>query len=176
MKSLCSPSILEPNPAKEFIKNYLPQRPPCSLSVNMSKQILSTNPAVKEKQNLNSITESIIDAAIEIHKTLGPGLLESTYEACMAFELSQRNLKIETQKALPVIYKQVKLDAGYRLDLLVNQEVIVEIKAVDQLNPVHKAQLLSYLKLSGCKVGLLINFNTKLLKDQLIRIVNNFPD
>ena len=141
----------------------------------MSKQVIGTDSA-KDQQRLNSITESIVDAAIEVHKSLGPGLLESTYEACLAFELSQCNLKVETQKALPVVYKQVKLDAGYRLDLLVNQEVIVEIKAVDQLMPVHKAQLLSYLKLSGCKVGLLINFNTKLLKDQLVRIVNNFPD
>lgn len=131
---------------------------------------------MKEEDRLNQITESIIKAAIEVHRTLGPGLLESAYEACLVFELAQQDLKIEQQKPLPIAYKQVKLDCGYRLDVLVEEEVIVEIKAVEKLMPIHKAQLLSYLKLSGCKVGLLINFDVKILKDGVVRVVNNFPD
>jgi len=129
-----------------------------------------------ERENLNRITESIIGAAIEVHRALGPGLLESAYEACLAFEPAQRGLQVEQQKPLPVLYREVKLDCGYRLDLLVEEAVIVEVKAVDRLMPIHQAQLLSYLKLSGCKVGLLINFNVKVLKDGIRRVVNNFPD
>jgi len=129
-----------------------------------------------EKDRLDQITDTIIGAAIEVHRTLGPGLLESAYEACLAFELAEHGLKIEQQKPLPVVYQKVKLDCGYRLDLLVERLVIVEIKVVDRLAPIHKAQLLSYLKLSGCKVGLLINFNVKVLKDGIVRVVNNYPD
>ena len=129
-----------------------------------------------EGENLNRITESIISAAIEVHRALGPGLLESAYEACLIFELAQRGLKVEQQKPLPVVYREVKLDCGYRLDLLVEEAVIVEVKAVERLMPIHQAQLLSYLKLSGCKVGLLINFNIKVLKDGIRRVVNDFPD
>ncbi len=129
-----------------------------------------------EKDRLDQITDSIIGAAIEVHRALGPGLLESAYEACLAFELAERGLKIEQQKPLPVIYREVKLDCGYRLDILVENAVIVEIKVVDRLAPIHKAQLLSYLRLSGCKVDLLINFNVKVLKDGIVRVVNNFPD
>ena len=129
-----------------------------------------------ERENLNRITENIIGAAIEVHRALGPGLLESAYEACLAFELAQRGLKVEQQKPLPVVYREVKLDCGYRLDLLIEEAVIVEVKAVDRLMPIHQAQLLSYLKLSGCKVGLLINFNVKVLKDGIRRVVNDFPD
>ena len=129
-----------------------------------------------EKELLNRITESIIGAAIEVHRALGPGLLESAYEACLAFELVERGLKVEQQKPLPVVYRDVRLDCGYRLDLLVEEKVIVEIKAVDRLAPIHQAQLLSYLRLSGCKVGLLINFNVKVLKDGIRRVVNSFPD
>ena len=103
---------------------------------------------------LNALTEKIISAAIKVRRALGPGLLESAYEACLAFELIERGLKVEQQKALPVVYRQIKLDAGYRLDLLVDGVVIVEVKAVDRLAAIHQAQLLSYLKLSGCKVGL----------------------
>ncbi|MGH2591935.1 MAG: GxxExxY protein [Anaerolineae bacterium] len=125
---------------------------------------------------LNEITETIIGSAITVHRALGPGLLESAYEACLAFELAQNGFKIEQPKPLPVIYKDVKLDCGYRLDLLVEKAVIVEIKAVHRLEPVHEAQLLSYLKLSGCNVGLLINFHSRVLKDGIRRIVNNFPD
>jgi GxxExxY protein len=129
-----------------------------------------------KKERLNWITESIIGAAIEVHRDLGPGLLESAYETCLAFELVERGLKVEQQKPLPVVYREVKLDCGYRLDLLVEEAVIVEVKAVDRLAPIHQAQLLSYLRLSGCKVGLLINFNVKVLKDGIRRVVNDFPD
>ena len=131
---------------------------------------------MEEKSRLNRITESIIGAAIDVHRALGPGLLESAYEACLAFEVAQRGLKVEQQKPLPVVYREVKLDCGYRLDLLVEESVIVEIKAIDSLAPIHQAQLLSYLKLSGCRVGLLINFNVKVLKDGIRRVVNDFPD
>lgn len=131
---------------------------------------------MEEKSWLNRITESIIGAAIDVHRALGPGLLESAYEVCLAFEVAQRGLKVEQQKPLPVVYREVKLDCGYRLDLLVEESVIVEIKAIDSLAPIHQAQLLSYLKLSGCRVGLLINFNVKVLKDGIRRVVNDFPD
>lgn len=129
-----------------------------------------------EAEKLNQITEKIIGAAIEVHRALGPGLLESAYEACLAFELAERGLRIERQKPLPVFYRDVKLDCGYRLDLLVEESVIIEIKAVDRLAPIHQAQLQSYLKLSGCKVGLLLNFNVMVLKQGIKRVVNNFPD
>ena len=131
---------------------------------------------MSEKEQLNQITETIIGAAIEVHKNLGPGMLESAYEACIAFELAERGLSCERQKPLPMVYKNVNLDCGYRLDLLVEGRVVVEIKAIEKLLPVHKAQLLSYLKLTGCKVGLLINFNTKKLIDGVARVANHFPD
>ena len=129
-----------------------------------------------EKERLDNITGTVIKCAIEVHRALGPGLLESAYEACLAFELVEQGLEIERQKPLPVVYRDVKLDCGYRLDILVEESVIVEIKVVDHLAPIHKAQLLSYLRLSECKVGLLINFNVKVLKSGIIRMVNNFPD
>jgi GxxExxY protein len=128
---------------------------------------------MEEREKLDRLTETIIGAAIEVHRALGPGLLESAYEACLAFELAQRGLKFEKQKPLPLVYKQVRLDCGYKLDLLVEGAVIVELKAVDRLIPIHQAQLLSYLKLTGCKVGLLINFNTRVLKDGIQRVVTN---
>ena len=131
---------------------------------------------MEEKDKLDSITRRIIGAAIEVHRRLGPGLLESAYEACLAFELRQLGFKIETQKALPVLYRDVKLDCGYRLDLVVEDSVIVEIKAVDHLAAIHEAQVLSYLRLSGKRVGLLINFHVRVLKNGLKRIVNSFPD
>ena len=130
---------------------------------------------MNESERLNHITDQVIGAAIEVHRALGPGLLESAYEACLTFELAQRGLKVEPQKPLPVVYKEVHLDCGYRLDLLVENAVIVEIKAVESLAPIHQAQLLSYLRLSGCKVGLLINFNVTVLKHGLRRLVNDFP-
>jgi GxxExxY protein len=131
---------------------------------------------MSEKEELNQITQMVIGAAIEVHKNLGPGLLESAYEACVVFELAERGLICERQKPLPMVYKNVNLDCGYRLDLLVEQKAVIEIKAIDKLLPIHEAQLLSYLKLTGCKVGLLINFNVRVLKDGIVRIVNNFPE
>jgi len=123
------------------------------------------------KNELNRITETIIGAAMAVHRELAPGLLESAYEACVAYELAERGTAVEQQKALPVKYRGVKLDCGYRIDLLVEGKVIVELKAVERLEPIHEAQLLSYLKLSGCKVGLLINFNVKVLKSGIRRLV-----
>jgi GxxExxY protein len=131
---------------------------------------------MQEKDRLDQITRRIIGAAIEVHKTIGPGLLESAYEACLSYELRQLGFKVEQQKAGPVVYKKVELDCGYRLDLVVEDSVIVEIKAVEQLAPIHDAQVLSYLRISGKRVGLLINFHVRVLKDGLKRIVNEFPD
>ena len=125
-----------------------------------------------EADQINRITERIIGAAIEVHRALGPGLLESTYQACLAHESRQQGLEVETQKELPVVYKGVTLDCGYRIDLLVEHTVIVELKAVQEVNAVHEAQLLSYLKLSGCPVGLLINFNVRQLTEGIKRFRN----
>jgi len=119
----------------------------------------------------NEIGTLVLDAAFQVHKELGPGLLESTYEACLSYEAIQRGLFIETQLPLPVVYKEVKLDCGYRIDLRAERKVIVEIKAVELLNDVHLAQLLTYMKLSGCKLGYLINFNVKQMKDGIKRVV-----
>jgi GxxExxY protein len=125
-----------------------------------------------ERERLNSITETIIGAAIQIHKALGPGLLESAYEACLAFELEKRHLRVEHQKPLPLVYEQVKLECGYRIDLLVEGSVVVEIKSVEALAPIHEAQIITYLKLTGCKLGLLINFNVPAVKDGIHRFIN----
>ncbi len=127
---------------------------------------------MKPSLSENDLTERIIGAAISVHKELGPGLLESTYEACLAYELAEREMKFERQKSVPIIYRSIRLDCGYRVDLLVEGKVIVEIKAIEKLEPIHEAQLLSYLKLSGCKVGLLINFNVKILKSGIRRFIN----
>ncbi len=121
------------------------------------------------RDDLAHLTEAIIGAAIAVHRVLGPGLLESAYEACFAYELESRGLRVERQKALPVFYRGVHLDCGYRVDMLIEDQVIVELKA-SALQPIHDAQLLSYLKLSGRSVGLLINFNVRLLKDGLRRL------
>jgi len=131
---------------------------------------------MQEADRLDQISRRIIGAAIEVHRHLGPGLLESAYQSCLAFELKQRGLQIEEQEALPVTYKEVKLDCGYRLDVVVESEIIVEIKAVEKLLPIHEAQLLSYLRLAHKRVGLLINFHVPVLKSGLKRIVNEFPD
>jgi GxxExxY protein len=129
-----------------------------------------------ETQSFNELTERVIGACIEIHRALGPGLLESAYEECLCYELSQAGIKFERQKPLPVHYKDVKLDCGYRLDLVVEGKIIIELKAVESLLPIHEAQLLTYLKLSGLTLGLLINFNVVMLKQGIKRIVNNFQD
>ncbi|MFY9530935.1 MAG: GxxExxY protein [Candidatus Acidiferrales bacterium] len=120
------------------------------------------------------LTHEIIGAAIEVHKCLGPGLLESAYAECMARELNGRGIPFEREKALPLVYKDLKLDCGYRADLLVGNRVIVELKAVEALAPVHDAIVLTYLRLSGCKIGLLINFHTAILKDGIKRLVLNY--
>jgi GxxExxY protein len=116
------------------------------------------------------LTEQVIGAAIEVHRSLGPGLLESAYEECLCFELKQRGLLFQRQVALPVEYKSVRLDCGYRIDLVVKEELIIEIKTVEKLLPVHEAQLLTYLKLSGIKKGLLFNFYTPVLRDGIRRM------
>ncbi len=121
---------------------------------------------------INEVTGEIVDAAMRIHRSLGPGLLESAYEACLAYELRKRGLVVETQVPLPVVYEDVRLEVGYRMDLIVEHAVVVEIKSNESVLPIHKAQLISYLKLSGHKVGLLINFNVELLKDGVTRMVN----
>jgi GxxExxY protein len=137
----------------------------------MSLIDFTTEPTeITEKGNDNTLTGKIIGAAIEVHRTLGPGLLESAYEACLIYELQLRRLKVEHQKPLPVFYKDVMLDCGYRLDVVVENQVIVEIKTVSSIAPIHEAQLLSYLKLSDCKMGLLINFNVSVLKDGIRRM------
>lgn len=134
-----------------------------------STSLLRVNRGIE--QDFSSITEAIIGSAIAVHRQLGPGLLESTYEACLAFELADRGLVVERQKELPVVYRGVRLDWGYRIDLLVDDRVIVELKSVDKLLPIHEAQLLSYLKLSDHRVGLLINFNVRLLTEGIKRLV-----
>jgi len=133
--------------------------------------------AIHVKDQLNALTRGIIGAAIAVHHELGPGLLESPYEACLAFELMDRGFLVERQKSLPLTYRGQIIDCGYRIDLLVERMVIVEVKAVERVDRVHNAQVLSYLRLSGCKVGLLINFNVKwLVEDGIKRIVNGFPE
>ena len=121
---------------------------------------------------LNQITGQIVDAAMKVHTKLGPGLLESAYQACLAYELRQRGLRVETEVELPIQYEGIQLDVGYRLDLLVESQVIVELKSVEKVIPLYEAQLLSYLKLSGLKIGLLINFNAVRLKDGITRLAN----
>ena len=121
---------------------------------------------------INQLTEQILKCAFSVHSALGPGLLESAYEECLYYELLQSGLKVEKQKALPLVYREVKLDAGYRIDLLVENSVVVEIKSIEAFTDVHIAQVLTYLKLSGCKIGLLLNFNVTSLKNGIKRLVN----
>ena len=120
---------------------------------------------------INSLTKEIIGAAIEVHRNLGPGLLESAYEECLCSELLNKGFKIERQKSVPVVYKDVKLECGYRIDGLVNETVILELKSVDNIIPVHEAQILTYMKFANKKIGLLINFNVTVLKNGLRRFV-----
>lgn len=120
----------------------------------------------------NEIAQLVFKAALKVHRVLGPGLLEKTYEECLYYELTKMNLHVEKQKALPLIYEEVYLEVGYRLDLLIENKFIIEIKSVEWLHDVHLAQLLTYLKLSNCKLGYLINFNVSLLKNGVKRIIN----
>jgi GxxExxY protein len=122
--------------------------------------------------DINQLTGEVINAAIEVHRTLGPGLLESIYEECLCHEFGLRKIPYERQKELPIEYKGIKLNANFRLDVLVNKQLILEIKSCDTLLPIHEAQLLTYLKLTGLKIGLLINFNVPVLKEGIKRIAN----
>jgi len=121
----------------------------------------------------NELSKIILLSSIKIHRQLGPGLLESAYQKCLKYELIKQGLMVEYEKPLPLVYEDVHLEAGYRIDLMVEKKVIIEVKSVDALSDIHLAQILTYLKLSGCKLGLLINFNSTLLKDGFKRVVNN---
>ncbi len=120
----------------------------------------------------DEISKIVFESALKVHKTLGPGLLESAYEECLYYELKKYDLVVEKQKPLPLIYEDVKMEVGYRIDIIIENKFIVEVKSVETLNDVHLAQLLTYLKLSNCKLGLLINFNVKLLKAGVRRVIN----
>jgi GxxExxY protein len=130
----------------------------------------------ERRDRLNHQSNIIIGAALEVHRELGPGMLESAYESCLAFELSRRGLSFEQQKPLPLMYKQTRLACGFRLDLLVENEIIVEVKATERLERVHLAQLRHYLKQLKLNLGLLINFNVRLLRDGIKRVVSDFPE
>lgn len=121
----------------------------------------------------NELSKIVFDSALKVHQSLGPGLLESAYEECLFYELKKTGLDVQKQKALPLFYEEVKLDVGYRIDIIIENKIILEIKSVDALNDVHFAQLLTYLKLTNCKLGLLINFNVILIKNGIKRVVNN---
>ena len=123
----------------------------------------------------DTISKDVVDAAFKIHSSLGPGLLESAYEACLEHELLKRGYLVERQKILPILFDGVQIDAGYRIDLLINDQLLLELKAVEQILPIHRAQLMTYLRLSGKTLGLLINFNTILIKDGIRRIAMKHP-
>lgn len=133
-------------------------------------------PRAIRNMDINTLSGQIIGAAIEVHKVIGPGLLESAYEECLCHELNHRGVSIERQKALPVSYKGVRLDCGYRLDVVVESAIILELKSCQKIEPIHKAQLLTYLKLSGLNLGLLLNFNVPMMRDGIVRIANNLND
>jgi GxxExxY protein len=135
-------------------------------------QTTATELSHEERQRINRISRQIVTAAMKVHTVLGPGLLESAYEACLAHELRRNGLRVEAQVALPVHYEGMAIDLGYRIDMLVEDLVVVEIKAIETVLPVHKAQLLSYLRLSGRRLGLLINFHVDRLKNGITRLVN----
>ncbi len=126
---------------------------------------------IRNLKALNEISYTIIGAVYKVHRTLGPGLLESTYEVCLEYELLKQDLKVIRQKALPVVYEEIKLDAGYRIDLLVENSIILELKAVEAIEPIHKAQIMTYLKLSERKLGLLLNFNVENMQKGITRII-----
>ncbi len=128
---------------------------------------MTYTPTVEEDR----VAAAIVDAGYQVHKALGPGLLESAYEECLAFELAERALSVRRQVAMPITYKSVQLEAGYRLDLIVQSLVVVEVKAIEQLQPVHQAQLMTYLRLSGCRLGFLLNFTVPVFKNGVRRIV-----
>lgn len=121
----------------------------------------------------NELSKIVFDCALKVHQALGPGLLESAYEECLFYELKKRNLSVQKQKSLPLIYEDVKLEIGYRIDIIIEDKLILEIKSVEALNDIHFAQLLTYLKLTECKLGMLINFNVILIKNGIRRVANN---
>ncbi len=139
-------------------------------------ETINRRDAENAEAHLDSLSEEVIGAAIEVHRATGPGLLESAYEECLCRELTLRNVPFRRQHPLPLTYKGVKLDCGYRVDLLVADAIAVELKVVERLDAIHTAQLLTYLKLGGWSVGLLINFNVPVLKSGIKRVVNNFPE
>jgi GxxExxY protein len=132
--------------------------------------------SLDEKRQLNQLSSVILNAAFRVHKELGPGMLESAYEACLFFELTDSGLRVERQKPLPLIYRGQQMNCGYRLDLLVDDAIIIEVKAIERLERVHSAQLLAYLRQTKLKLGLLFNFNVKWLDDGVKRVVNGFPE
>jgi GxxExxY protein len=132
---------------------------------------------IRMRERLNSLTEQIIGAALAVHREIGPGMLESACEACLAFELTDRGLRVDRQQPVPLVYRGVRLDCGYRIDILVEDLVVVEVKSIERLERVHSAQVLSYLRMLKRKVGLVINFNVQwLVRDGVRRIVNDFPE
>lgn len=128
-----------------------------------------------ELRELNTLSNQVVGACIEVHQVLGPGLLESAYEECLCHELTLRKIAFEHQVAIPIEFKGIRLNNGFRLDILVENQLVIELKAVDELQPIHSAQLYTYLKLTGLHLGLLTNFNVKLMKDGIRRVVNNVP-
>ena len=126
--------------------------------------------------DINQLSSKIIGAAIQVHKALGPGLLESAYEECISHELSSQGLSIERQKPLAINYKGIKLDCGYRLDIVVENTIILELKSCEKIEPIHKAQLLTYLKLSGLNLGLILNYNVPVMRDGIVRLVNELKE
>ena len=126
--------------------------------------------------DINKLSNKIIGAAIEVHKSLGPGLLESAYEQCLCHELNLQGLSFKSQKPLPVVYKGKRLDCGYRLDIVVDNAIILELKACEAILQIHKAQLLTYLKLSGLHLGLILNFNVPVMRDGIVRMVNKLDE
>jgi GxxExxY protein len=148
---------------------------PCGKKNNHKGTQSTSLSTTKEKiliMNIENIFKKVLDCSFKVHTALGPGLLESAYEECLYYELKQSGLDVQKQKALPLIYEEVKLDIGYRIDLLVENRVIIEIKSVESLADIHMAQILTYLKLSKCKLGLLVNFNVKHLKGGIKRVIN----
>ena len=127
-------------------------------------------------ESLNQLTSVIVQSAIRVHRALGPGLLESAYLSCLCFELTTSGVAIETQKALPLTYRDVKIDCAYRADLIVNRQVLVEVKALNDLAPIHRQQLYTYLRIADCRVGLLLNFGVRTMKEGIKRVVNDFPE
>jgi GxxExxY protein len=126
--------------------------------------------------DLNQLSNKTIGAAIEVHKALGPGLLESAYEKCLCHELKLRGLSFDSQKPLPVLFKGEEIDCGYRLDIVVDNAIVLELKSCEKIEPIHKAQLLTYLKLSGLTLGLVLNFNVPVMRNGIVRIVNNLEE